>query len=411
MNSAEHLNAAAPSTDAGCGGATAPCAVMSWLENMAVYVDSTERLVAEVGRRFVADGVPVSRIGLLLRTLHPQIAASGFVWSAGSGEVDVFTRDHSTQTSDAYLRSPIRDIYEGAPALRRRLADPATPRDYPILHDLDADGVTDYLVLPVPFSDGRNYACSWSTTQAGGFHDAQIARIENAMAMFARIIEILAQRNLSKTLLDTYLGRKTGQRVLDGAIYRGVNETIDAVIWISDLRRFTAMSDEIAPAVMLGVLNDHFERVVGAIDAAGGEVLKFMGDSVLAIFPIERPEETSGAARAALAAARDAMARIEARNAERAAKGLGRLGYGIALNRGPVVYGNIGSGDRLDFTVIGPAVNQTSRIEALCPVLARPVLVADSVAAVSEEPLVSLGFHALRGVRAPHEIFTLGELA
>ncbi|MCZ6840320.1 MAG: adenylate/guanylate cyclase domain-containing protein, partial [Alphaproteobacteria bacterium] len=204
---------------------------------------------------------------------------------------------------------------------------------------------------------------------------------------------------------------KTGERVLSGEINRGVNETIEAVIWISDLRRFTAMSDELAPPVLLGILNDHFERIVGAIEKHDGEVLKFIGDSVLAIFPNDDYDGATGAAEAAIASARDAVGQLEERNNERREKNLPSLGYGIALHMGEVVYGNIGAPHRLDFTVIGPAVNHTARIEQLCRTMDRPVLVSATVAEAANEPVTSLGFHALRGVREPHEIFTLPEYA
>jgi adenylate cyclase len=190
-----------------------------------------------------------------------------------------------------------------------------------------------------------------------------------------------------------------------------VNETIESVVWISDLRNFTRMSDEFAPPVMLGILNDHFERVVGAIADQGGEVLKFMSDSVLAIFPVDSELGPQAAVTVALAAARDATKRTGEGNAARKEKGLTEIGCGIALHHGNVVYGNIGGTDRLDLTVIGPAVNQTARIEALCRTLNRPPLVSQRIADAAESELVSLSLQALRGVREPHEIFTLPEYA
>jgi adenylate cyclase len=198
--------------------------------------------------------------------------------------------------------------------------------------------------------------------------------------------------------------------VLDGAIYRGVNETIDAVIWISDLRGFTTLSDTQAPPVVLGILNDHFERFTGAVSAQGGEVLKFMGDSLLAIFPVESLGGPAAATRAALTAARDARSAMDRRNAERRHHGLPAIRFGIGLHRGDVLYGNIGAPDRLDFTVIGPAVNHTARIEQLCRTLDRRVLVPSTIADHAGEQLTSLGFQVLRGVREPQEIFALADL-
>jgi adenylate cyclase len=387
------------------------CPVFGWVENFGRYADGIPSLVTEVCNRFVDNGLPLERVSIVMRTLHPQIAVSGYMWRAGEKELSMFSADHQTQTRESYQRSPVRSIFEGSPGLRRRLADPECPRDFPILVDLDREGVTDYLILPIPFSDGRSYACSWSTKAPGGFTDPQADRIQAIMPTFSLVLEILATRDVSRNLMDTYLGHKTGERVLNGAIYRGVNETIEAALWISDLRRFTAMSDELAPPVLLGILNDHFERIVGAIEKHDGEVLKFIGDSVLAIFPLDHYGGAMGAAEAAVGAARDAVRRLEQRNSERQEKKLHSLGYGIALHMGEVVYGNIGAPNRLDFTVIGPAVNHTARIEQLCRTMDRPILVSAAVAEATNEPVTSLGFHALRGVREPHEIFTLPEYA
>jgi adenylate cyclase len=387
------------------------CQVFDWIENFGRYTESIASFITEVCNRFVSCDMPLDRVSIVMRTLHPQISVSGYMWRNGAEELSVFTADHESQSRESYQQSPVRSIFEGSPGLRRRLADPDCPRDFPVLVDLDSEGVTDYLILPVPFSDGRSYACSWSTKETGGFTDAQIARIQAIMPTFSLVLEILATRDISRNLMDTYLGHKTGERVLNGGIYRGVNETIEAALWISDLRGFTALSDQLAPPVLLGILNDHFERVVGAIEKHDGEVLKFIGDSVLAIFPIDQYGGAREAAEAAVGAARDAVSLLEERNTERREKNLPPVGYGIALHMGEVVYGNIGAPNRLDFTVIGPAVNHTSRIEQLCRTLNRPVLVSATVAEATSEAVTSLGFQALRGVREPHEIFTLPEYA
>lgn len=385
------------------------CPVYDWTENFGRYTDSMSTLISEVGARFKGCGLPLARLSVIVRTLHPQIAVTGYTWNGDTGEMEEFTGDHQSQSGKSYQRSPVRQIFEGSPGIRRRLLDPETPRDFPILEELDEQGITDYLILPVPFSDGRSYSCSWSTDAPEGFNDEQIARITQLMPTFSLVLEVLATRIISRNLMDTYLGHSAGLRVLDGEIYRGRNETIEAVIWISDLRGFTRMSDELAPPVMLGILNDHFERVVGAVEEHGGEVLKFMGDSVLAIFPITGPEDESRAADAALAAAKDAVARVETGNSERRETGLREIGFGIALHMGDVVYGNIGGSSRLDFTVIGPAVNQAARIEAMCRTLDRTVLVSQEIAEVTKTDLTPLGFHALRGVREPQELFGLAD--
>ena len=386
------------------------CPVYDWTENFGRSVDSISRLIGEVGLRFKECGLPLARLSVIVRTLHPQVAVVGYTWNGDTGEISEFSGDHQSQSQESYQRSPVRQIFEGSPGIRRRLLDPDCPRDFPILDDLDADGMTDYLALPVPFSDGKSYSCSWATRDPDGFSDEHIARISQLMPTFSLVLEILAMRTIARNLMDTYLGHSAGERVLDGEIYRGVNEAIDAVIWISDLRGFTRLSDEFAPPVVLGILNDHFERVGDALGKHGGEILKFMGDSLLAIFPIASFDSPQQAANSALAAAREARANIATGNRARAEKGLAEIGYGIALHMGEVVYGNIGATDRLDFTVIGPAVNQTSRIEALCKTLSRKLLVSSSVAEATSEKLESLGFQVLRGTREPQEIFAVPHL-
>ena len=269
--------------------------------------------------------------------------------------------------------------------------------------------MTDYLALPLPFSDGRNYAAHFATKAPGGFADDQITLIMAQISMLAMVVEILSVRQVTTNLVDTYLGHKTGERVLNGAIRRGSNETLQAAIWYSDLRGFTAMTDRLPTDVLLGILNDHFERVVAPIHRHGGEVLKFVGDGTLAIFPLADLGGAGNACAAALAAVKEAARETTRPNAKRRAEDLPEIHYGVALHLGAVTYGNIGAPDRLDFTVIGPAVNQAARIETQCRTMGRHFLTSAAFAEAANVPLLSLGVHALRGVREPQELFTLPE--
>lgn len=388
-------------------GQAPPCPVYEWTATEARYIPTVGELLREVGERFVHCGVDLDRVAIVMRTLHPLFGVSGFVWHGNTGEVSEFSGDHQSQSRDSYQRSPVRQIFDGSPGIRRRLYAPDCPDDFPILEDLRAEGITDYIALPLPFSDGRTYAISFATTAPAGFTEEQADRIKDLVPTLALVVEINAVRTISRTIAETYIGPTAGQRVLDGAIYRGVNETIDAVIWISDLRGFTALGDTVAPPVVLGILNDHFERFTEAITEQGGEVLKFMGDSLLAIFPVDTLGGTGSAVTAALTAARHARISMDQRNAERLERKLQPVRFGIGLHRGEVLYGNIGAPNRLDFTVIGPAVNHTARIEQLCRTLDRRVLVSAAIAESAAEELPSLGFQVLRGVREPQEIFAL----
>jgi adenylate cyclase len=390
-----------PSSDCACN-------IQDWLQHEARYCPTMRELILQLSHRMLGEGLPMHRVGVLTRTLHPRVLAAGYVWRADNpDEVSTYERDHQTQQTKAYQESPIRLILEGAPGIRRRLADADCPRDFPILEDLDADGVTDYLCLPLPLADGQRFAIAYATRQPGGFHDEELRRLGGITAALALVAEVLSVRRIAINLMDTYLGHKTGQRVLQGAIARGANETIDSVVWYSDLRGFTAMTDRLPPETLLQLLNDHYEHIVEPIHEHGGEVLKFIGDAALAIFPLDGFADAQAASRAALDAAAAAAAQTAAHNAARLAENLPEIRYGVALHRGAVSYGNIGGLDRLDFTVIGRTVNHAARIAGQCRPLDRDLLISAAFAADAPMPLQSLGFHALRGVREPQEIFSL----
>ncbi len=380
---------------------------MEWLQHHGRFSPDIGSLLGGLSERLVKTGIPLDRTMVIVRTLHPTVMGGAYRWRSDGGEVDVRTVSHESLSNEAYLNSPVRQIFDGAPAIRRRLIDPTCPRDFPILTDLDQEGFTDYLVLPLTFTDRRNYAAAWATKHPTGFTDEHINRILPLMATFALTTEVIARRDIARNIVNTYLGREAGERVLEGAIRRGSKEDIDAVIWYSDLRGFTRMADRLPTEVLLRLLDDHFEHAVDAVRAQDGEILKFMGDAMLAIFPMAGYDSEAAAAKAAFTAVQDARARTEACNSERRTRGEPIIDFGVGLHRGVVSYGNIGAPDRLDFTVIGPAVNQASRIAGQCRVLERPLLISETVARCANERLVSLGSHALRGVREPQELFAL----
>lgn len=382
------------------------CSVLGWLESRGRFSGDVPILLGGLCARLLESGVPLHRVNVILRTLHPLVLVSGYVWRA-PGEVDTFEAGHESMSGDQYLKSPVRKIFDGSRGIRRRLMDPGCPRDFPILDDLDREGVTDYVILPLQFSDGRSYAASWATTAPCGFSDGDVARIVGLMQPLAMALEIRSVRDIAANLMATYLGHKTGERVLNGAILRGSTETLDAVIWYSDLRGFTRMADRLPTPVLLDILNDHFERVAGPVQRHGGEVLKFVGDGVLAIFPVDELGGASAAAAAALDSVDESLRLNDEINIERRERDAPEITFGVALHLGAVTYGNIGAPDRLDFTVIGPAVNHATRIEGQCRTMDRQVLASAAVAEASDRPLVSLGVHALKGIREPQELFTL----
>ena len=358
-------------------------------------------------RRVVEAGIPLWRAFCAIRTLHPQIAATAYVWRRGQGTAERRTAEHGLEKTAAFVQSPITEVTRTGRAMRRRLDDPSVALDYEVLEAFRAEGGTDYVAMPMVFSSGEINCITWLTDRQGGFTDAEIAGLTDVAEMLTVIVEVQTHRRIVRALMDTYVGHRTGERVLSGAIKRGDGETIRAVIWFCDLRGFTALSDALPRELLLDLLNEYFEIMVNATAAEGGEVLKFIGDGMLAIFELREGDKVADRCAAALRAARAAQLAVAVRNPGRTAAGLAEIRYGLALHLGEVTYGNIGAPNRLDFTVIGPAVNHATRIEKLAGKLDRRVVTSASFAAAAEAPLVSLGTHSLVGVIEPQEVFTL----
>jgi adenylate cyclase len=380
--------------------------VARWLLGAGRTIRQIGDLLHELSWRLVVAGIPLARTTVHIGTLHPQFLGLFARWYRATGRTDEASIAHGIRETDAYLRSPMRVVFEGK-TVRRRLDSAGMIAEFPILAELQAEGITDYLATPLPFSDGRMAAATWATDRAAGFTDAEIKAIESLLPALGLLLEVQAVRLISANLLGVYLGQQTGQRVLAGDITRGSGETIRAVLLFADLRGFTALSDRLPASKVIEILNGYFERVVDPIHANGGEVLKFIGDGLLAIFPIEDAAFAFNAARRALNAAIQAFTDLEAFNAHPTRCEEQPIRMAIALHVGDVVYGNIGGQDRLDFTTIGPAVNLVARLQQLSKRVERPLLLSDDFARISERPLVSLGFHPLRGLSEPHEVFTL----
>ncbi len=360
-------------------------------------------------------GIPVERALLSLRVIHPQAAAAGFEWRADrpTKEIEIL-RERAIRNREVYLRSPIKRIHDGADLLRARLAGQGGSREFPIFDELRAEGFTDYAAFAVPFGNGQRNALTLTTRRPRGFAAAEIARVQSVLPLVAMVFEIHWGRRISEAVLDTYVGRLASRRILAGSIERGTGERIDAVIWFADLRGFTALSDLRPTGDVIDALNQFFDALAGAIESHGGQILKFMGDGLLAIFPVEDVAFRHYSCRRALEAAVAAHAAVEKLNAERAAAGAPILRFNIALHVGVVTYGNIGSATRLDFTCIGPAVNLTVRIEALAAKLGAPVVMSAAFAKVvgeAQAAVVSLGKHPVKGLMAPPEVYTLAEFA
>jgi adenylate cyclase len=396
------------------GYAAEASAITDWLVERGLVRTSFEQLVEGVCHRLRAIEVPVWRTFVSADTLHPRIRGMGCSWRLDQGlRSDVYI--HRLDPPEAYLKSPFkrmrdRDLNE----LRVRL-DGSESIEFPLLEELQEQGVTDYLAQRVWFGiDGESdqttgVLSSWATTRPEGFSRRDIAILRHLMPRLALALETRLSHDISVNLLDTYVGPEAGRRILDGEIRRGTLEVISAVVFVADLRGFTAIADRSERQTLIEMLNDYFDCVVPVIVAHGGQVLKFLGDGLLATFPLagRTPAEVCDAA---LDAASEVLRCVRDLGEARVGTDRPVMGLDIALHLGDVFYGNVGSADRLDFTVIGPAVNEASRIEALCGQHDRSLLISETfarAAANSADRLISIGRYGLRGVRGAQSIYTL----
>jgi adenylate cyclase len=343
-------------------------------------------------------------------TLHPQLIGFAWNWKSDDKFVDEVKVAEAAALSESFLRNPLFRVREHGETIRRDPRAPGVAEEFPILGELAADGIVDYIALPLSGAGHRNMM-TIATKRAPGFSVAELGRLEPLLRLFALHIARYSALRISGNALDAYLGAGAASRVLAGSIKRGAGDAVHAVIWVADLRGFTQLSDRLKPADIIFLLNAYFEVMAGAVLAHGGEVLKFIGDGLLAVFPFEGFGSAAKAARAALAAAQQAqrgLANLNARPPSQLAEveGWRPLRAGIALNEGEVFFGNIGAPERLDFTVIGAAVNEASRVEALQKTLKRDILITEAVARRLDDALDDLGAHQVRGVAAPISIFS-----
>ena len=380
-------------------------AIVDWLAGPAQHVPTMSGEFDEFAWRMLAAGFPLLRATLQLRTLHPQYLGATFVWWRTTGRTVLRLVTHEVQDLYGHEDNPVRRVQVNGETVRRRLEVADDALDFPILHDLKAEGATDYFALPLKSSFGTNHMVTYVTDRTGGFTAQEIADLTRVSQRLALLADLRSQRRIAGNILDAYLGPKTGPKVLAGQIRRGTGEEITAVLWSSDLRGFTARSDRLPGTQMIALLNALFDAQATAIATHGGEILKFIGDGLLAIFPIEHADKTAAAARCALDAAKEAV---------EAARGLMHdpslvdeppVEIVVALHIGTAIYGNIGAADRLDFTVIGPAVNLVSRIETVAKALDQPIVVSDDFARAYDGPLQPLGRHELRGLATPRDLF------
>lgn len=376
-----------------------------WLIDGARSAASPSKMMASTCERMIAAGLPLWRVGVFVRTLHPDIYGRNFIWKPGA-EVEIGSVDFDILDSPDFHSSPLIHVFQQGQEVRARVDDPASRR-FPIIDELREEGVTDYIALPLPFIDGTMNASSWTTKQPGGFTEEQLAALRRVVKPLARVIEIITLSRTAASLLDTYVGNRAGERILGGQIRRGHTETMNAAIWLSDLRGFTSLSDRVPAETVVDVLNSYFDCQVAAIRNHGGEVLKYMGDGLLAVFPIdEYVGDEQLVCSKVLEAAHESRASVASLK-YRIGDSIERFRFGVALHVGRILYGNIGGGNRLDFTCIGPAVNLAARLEKIASQLQRTVVASEGFAGICRGGWSDLGEFPVAGFAKAARVYGL----
>jgi len=391
--------------------------ITDWIVRRGLEGAQETALLREFCERCNTAGLVISRALVVIDTLHPVHEGTVFRWRNDEVEEEEATqygRTNEGPAAEAWQRSPFYHLLQtGGEELRRRIGF-GEPADFSSIQEMKDLGHTDYLIFVHRFASGATigemdcFYSSWSTRSAEGFSEADVAALRRLAPALGLAIKSAALAKIAGTLVEVYLGRDAGRRVLEGRIQRGVADRIEAALWFSDLRSYTTITDTAPPGEIIPLLNDYAEAVITAIHEAGGDVLKLIGDGTLALFRADDPSE---ACRRALKAEEILRARVRELNERRQAAEQPVTSVYIGLHIGDVFYGNIGSVDRLDFTVVGPAVNETSRIASMCRSVDRPVLISSTFAqalpAAERTHLVSVGRFALRGVGHATELFTL----
>jgi adenylate cyclase len=379
-------------------------------------------------RRLDAAGFPARRFNLSIGTLHPQHGARSYIWRPQGMTVEEFARTPSGQESEAYLQSPIHRLRTTrASSLRRRL-DASAAAEFPVLAELRSAGMTDYAAWLIryspdaatapsagiandPLRQGAFFSCT--TDRASGFEDAELEQVASTLPYLALGARSRSTYDIAQQLLHAYVGVDAGERVLTGELDRHELQSIPAVIWLCDLRGFSSVANRVGADELIEILNAYLELMSRPVLDQGGQILKFLGDGFLATFDL-RNKDTGAVCIDAVQAAQRLVDAFPRFNAKRRADGRRTLDFGVALHLGEVLYGNVGTSERLDFTVVGSAVNEASRIEGMCRPLHRSVLMSSrfhAAAAACHGRMISVGVHALRSIREPQELFTLADAA
>lgn len=382
--------------------------IASWLLTEGRLLLDPAALLTALMARLDAAGARIDRVRISSRTLHPQLVALGVLWTRANGAQQQ-NGPHGVQESDAYLGSPMQFVNQHKQMFRRRLDASVGSDDHSLLHDMRAEGMTDYVAVPMVFASGTTNVMTLATAAPEGFSDADLERVQALANLLAPMYEIINLRRTSLGLLNTFVGQRVSERIVQGQVKRGDGERIEAAFWYSDLRGFTSLSERLPTEELLRLLNEYFEYCAAAAAARGGEILQFIGDAILIVFEIDSPDKEASVCESALDAAVDAFASMAVVNSRRLRSGQPPIEFGLGLHLGSVTHANVGSPDRLSFNVVGPAVNMTARIQELTKETGVALLMSSDFARLVQRPLRRVGRYVLRGIGKAQDVYTVAQ--
>ena len=378
--------------------------ILEWLFREGRLISDPTRFVQELSHKILQAGAPIDRLMLNFPTLNPLVLAISATWTRKTDTTIPFRPSHDILLTDRYIGSPMQKLQQTRQSVRQSLTD--LPEDaHPAYTELAAAGFTDYYAMPISFGIGRGSAFIVATEDPNGFSECDVKNLKRLRDYFAPILEVFSLRHLSASLMDTYVGKRTSQKVLSGMIKRGDADVINAALWFSDLREFTHLTETLPTDQVIELLNEYFEFIAAAVTSRGGEILRFIGDAMLIVFPIDTKVTKKAACIAALESARDAQQTLAALNHQRRRHLQPEINFGVGLNVGEVIYGNVGAPDRLDFTVMGPAVNRTARLESLTKIIGESILVSKDFSDQVDCPMHYFGEHKMKGIAKPQMVF------
>jgi adenylate cyclase len=384
--------------------------IIEWLFKKGRLEEDQTTFVQALSERILLAGAPIDRLTIALPTLNPLVRATSATWWKSTNKTIPYVAQHDIENSDRYIGSPFQQLFDTNRSVRQLLRE-LPENAHRAYTELAEANFTDYYAMPITFASGLGSAFIVATKALNGFSPCDIKNLKRLRDFFAPSLEVYSLRFLSKSLMTTYVGKRTGKKVLSGMIKRGDADTINAALWFSDLRNFTHLTETLPAEEVFSMLNEYFEFVSAAVSAHGGEILRFIGDAMLIVFPISSDVSKKSACNAALEAAKDARATLAVTNHLRKRKSQPLIEFGVGLNVGQVVYGNVGAPDRLDFTVMGPAVNRTARLESMTKELGQDVLFSKDFSEQIDCNTISLGLHKMKGIKEPQSVFAVDNIS